>query len=254
MAPKFRNDISIGASFENRLGEEVIIESFSSCRSIFIRWAGGNVSKTSSHQLRHGSFKNPTSPSVYGIGFLGDGPYRPKGAEGVTREYSAWSGMLQRSYDEKIHERHPTYKDVEVCESWHNFQVFAEWYTRQLPSNFSATWHLDKDLKRSKIYSPETCVLIPGEINTCLVKGGARRGELPIGVSYRTEMRKYRARCHDGLGAAKNLGHYDTPEEAFFAYKTFKEGWLKSLAEKYKDSLTGAAYEAILNYRVMITD
>jgi hypothetical protein len=53
---------------------------------------------------------------------------------------------------------------------------------------------LDKDIlyKGNKIYSPDTCVFVPQEINALFVKNDANRGDLPIGVFYTlTKTNKY---------------------------------------------------------------
>lgn len=254
MPPKFKSDIFIGAEFVNRLGEKVHIVEMPQNKKVKIEWQGGYQTLTRTHQLRQGSFKNPFTPSVYGVGYLGIGDYEPSNEGGRTVQYDAWASMLQRCYDVKVHEQFPTYAGVTVCEEWKCFQTFAEWYTENMPKTSVDIWHLDKDLKRSKRYSPNTCVIVPQEINVALVKGQARRNGLPIGVSYEICKGKYRARCQNGTGKAVHLGYFQTPENAFIAYKIFKENWLKSLAEKYKKDLTKEAYQAILSYVVLIDD
>ena len=52
----------------------------------------------------------------------------------------------------------------------------------------------------------------------------------------------------------KHIGCFDTQEEAFRAYKTFKEALIKEVANEYKDKLDPRAYQALLNYTVEITD
>lgn len=55
-------------------------------------------------------------------------------------------------------------------------------------------------------------------------------------------------------GATKYLGTFKTPEQAFQAYKHAKENHIKLLAEKYRGQIDPRAYEALLNYKVEITD
>ena len=50
------------------------------------------------------------------------------------------------------------------------------------------------------------------------------------------------------------VGTYDTPEEAFYAYKPVKEAHIKSLAEKWKDQIDPRVYEALMNWTIEITD
>jgi len=50
------------------------------------------------------------------------------------------------------------------------------------------------------------------------------------------------------------LGLFDTPKEAFQAYKTAKEKYIKEVADKWKDQITEQAYQAMYRYKVEITD
>ena len=44
------------------------------------------------------------------------------------------------------------------------------------------------------------------------------------------------------------------PEEAFRAYKQFKEDYIKQVADEYKDKIPQKLYDAMYNYKVDITD
>lgn len=57
-------------------------------------------------------------------------------------------------------------------------------------------------------------------------------------------------------GRKISIGTFDTPEEAFSAYKAKKTNKVKELAEKYykEGKITERVYNALLNYRVEITD
>lgn len=52
------------------------------------------------------------------------------------------------------------------------------------------------------------------------------------------------------------LGNYETPEEAFVAYKIYKEDLIKKIAEiEYsKNNITLKCYNSMMNYVVEITD
>ena len=52
----------------------------------------------------------------------------------------------------------------------------------------------------------------------------------------------------------RHLGSFDTPEEAFQAYKVAKESHIKEIADKWKDKIEPRVYEAMYNYKVEITD
>ena len=50
----------------------------------------------------------------------------------------------------------------------------------------------------------------------------------------------------------QNLGRFDTPEEAFQAYKQVKESYIKEVAEKWKGDIDPRVYEALMNWTVEI--
>ena len=50
------------------------------------------------------------------------------------------------------------------------------------------------------------------------------------------------------------LGSYDTPVEAFYAYKYFKECAIKYTADTYIDYIPTKLYNALYNYEIEITD
>ena len=55
-------------------------------------------------------------------------------------------------------------------------------------------------------------------------------------------------------GKSEYLGRFNTEIEAFDAYKTAKENYLKEQANKYKPQIDLRAYNALMNYEVNIND
>ena len=161
--------------------------------------------------------------------------------------------MIQRAYSEKHRGRFTTYKDVEVCEDWLNFQNYATWcYSQKFFKNKDENgrvYHLDKDLlfKGNKVYSPETCCFVPQEINSLIQN--ANLGKQPLGVYFRESRGMYEATVRCG-GEKVALGSYKTLEEAFNVYKKAKESYIKEVAEKWKGKIDDRAYEALMNYEV----
>ena len=103
---------------------------------------------------------------------------------------------------------------------------------------------LIKDLliKSNKLYSENTCILLPKEVNLALSVKKSQRGQYLIGV--RKSDKKFLARCCTGTGE-RRLGAYDTEIEAFNAYKQAKENYLKQLAEKWKDQIDERSFNEL---------
>ena len=51
-----------------------------------------------------------------------------------------------------------------------------------------------------------------------------------------------------------HIGNYHTEEEAFCAYKKFKEEYIKCVANEYKDLIPNKLYKAMMEYEVEIND
>jgi hypothetical protein len=163
---------------------------------------------------------------------------------------------MNRCYNEKYQEKRPTYLGCTVDSYFHNFQNFAKWYDENYYEIEGQRMELDKDIliKGNKIYSPETCVFVPQFINSLFVKSDTKRGGLPLGVHFDKQTKKYRASCNNGKGKQVPLGRFNSPEDAFQSYKKFKEDVIKKVAEEYKDNIPNVLYEAMINYKVEITD
>lgn len=200
-----------------------------------------------------GKIKCPYELRVFGVACVGDGDYKTKINGKHTKYYRSWRAMIQRCYDPKFHNKEPTYTGCTVHDSWLNFQVFAEWADKNYYKIEEEQICLDKDIlcKGNKIYSPDTCIFVPKRINLLFTKSDGVRGDLPIGVYY--HRKKYNSHCNIN-GKRKDLGSYDTPEEAFQVYKNFKEQYIKEVAEEYKSKIPSKLYEAMLKYEVEIDD
>ena len=177
----------------------------------------------------------------------------------ILKEYDLWRSLIARC-SQKIWDKHPTYKGTHFSDNFSNYSFFYEWCQTQAgfcnKDEKGRYWHLDKDLliKGNKLYSEDTCVFVPPELNKLLTKRDNQRGDFPVGVSWDKSTKKFQANCNKGGGKQQYLGLFSTPQEAFQAYKEHKEAYIKSLAEKYKDQLDPRAYEALLNYQVEVTD
>lgn len=216
--------------------------------------------KTNWGEFNKGKIRNPYFKKIFGVGMTGIKYPVTKDGEN-TKEYVTWYHVLNRCYDSISKEKYPTYKDVTCCKEWLLYENFYEWLHEQ--ENFEKWINLnrsaiDKDIliKGNKIYSPDTCCLVPYHVNGLFCKSNATRGELPIGVRL-TKNKYYTAECCVNNNSHRIfLGNYDTPEEAFQSYKIYKENLIKQIAqEEYnKGTITKRCYEAMMNYQVEITD
>ena len=217
--------------------------------------------KTQYCNFDKGSVKNPYYPVVYGVGIAGNKYKTVDENSKSIKEYTIWYHILQRCFDKKYLERHPVYRNVDICEEWLYFPNFYEWLHSQ--SNFEKwyngkRWAIEKDIlvKGNKIYSPETCCLVPQNVNCLFLKREAERGKYPIGVHRSKD--GFVARCRNPfINKNEDLGNYSTPENAFYlGYKPYKEDIIKQVAQVEFDSgnITEECYRAMMNYQVEITD
>ena len=170
------------------------------------------------------------------------------------KEYQLWAGMIRRAYDKNLHERLPTYTDCLVANEFRRFSSFNEWCQNQIGFGLD-DWQLDKDIldKGNREYHPDKCVFLPREINSFLRTRKKSRGLLPIGVTTLSRSSGYMALLNNKKEKIY-LGTFPTPELAFQAYKAAKEQAIKNMANKWKDKIDPRAYDALMNYRVEITD
>ncbi|UZZ63964.1 hypothetical protein A71_158 [Escherichia phage A7_1] len=146
---------------------------------------------------------------VYGKG-INDAGYNVRPDEKMCPFYMRWMSMLQRCYDQGALSRDPSYEGTTVCEEWLRFSNFKAWMQTK-------DWKgkcLDKDLKGGKVYSPETCLFISGDLNRYWTK---RKG-----ISWEEDRQKWRVKINK-----KHIGRYRTKEEARAVYEACK---LKGLA------------------------
>lgn len=158
-----------------------------------------------------------------------------------TQIHSAWSNMKGRCRKHtKHHTIHPTYNECSIVPEWEDFQVFADWYSSQVGfesrGDDGRVFQLDKDvlLVGNKLYGPDTCVLIPSQLNCFFIDCGGQRGEFPLGVSYHKTAGKYRSYIRED-GKYVHLGLFHTAAAAEESYLYAKNNllikWIARLEE-----------------------
>jgi len=182
--------------------------------------------KSTYREFTNGSIKNPYHPTIYGVGMRGNKyPARPNGK--VCREYYTWRNMLYKCYDDEYKEKYQTHFNAVCCEEWLCFENFYEWIHKQSNAeNFlkGNNWILNRNIivKDNDIYSPETCCLVPQNVNRLFME--------------------------------QDLNIEDSSEAVLQKYKEYREKQIKRVAEQeYANSnISKQCYEAMMNYEVIL--
>ena len=256
---KYLNDVNykdcVGVVCKSNLSGDFKIVKYNDKTNVQIQFLKTGYERVARlHNIRKGEVKDPYLESVFGVGVLGAKyPTRVNGI--LTKEYILWCNMLERCYNDTFKKKNPTYQYCQVGDNFKYHEYFYEWCNQQIGFS-NKDWHLDKDLliKGNKVYSESTCVFLPSEINSLLVKSDKIRGEHLIGVYYHKRDKAFMAQVSKNKGGSEYLGSFNTELEAFKAYKQAKEAFVKEQANKWKDKIDPKAYEALMKYTVEITD
>jgi len=172
----------------------------------------------------------------------------------LIREYQLWKGVLERCFTDGFKQSRPTYEGVTCSKEWLSMTTFIEDVSQMRGFGLDG-WALDKDIlqKGNKLYSKDTCCFVPAEVNSLLTKSDNSRGEWPVGVDFHKVSGKFRAGLRIN-GKTKHLGLFNTPEQAFQAYKLAKEAYIKVVAQQWQHLLDEKVFQALLDYEVNIND
>ena len=237
----------------NNYGDFIVLE-YNAANDVKIKFLEtGFVDTVFVAQIRTGRVRDYMTPLILGKGIVGA---KLSKEDRKHKAYKNWVRILKRCYDENQRHKHPTYLGCTVSELFLTYTNFRAWYVKQKNWD-NPDFVLDKDLlcgKGGKIYSEDTCVFIPKEINSLLTTTKASRGNLPIGVCKPHKGKTGFRACICKNGKDYEIGAFNTELEAFNAYKASREDYLKEKADKWKDFLDVKAYNALMNYQVEITD
>lgn len=196
----------------------------------------------------------------------------------VISGYDSEAFLLRSIIDRCCKNR--TYADVCWSEKFSDIDYFRVWCNNQIGyKNRDAAnivWHIEKDLLSeydSRIYSENTCVFLPQEINLTIGRRGSSVDNgLPTGVAFRNKPHtfcspskkvvekyilsgqvesgdaKHYSACINIRGVSHHLGEFYTKECAGEAYRYAKRTYLTEVAEKWKDEIDPRAYQALLNF------
>lgn len=242
-------------------GEECEIVEYKKYDDITIKFLKtGELIKSTYNNFKKGEIKSHFVPTVYGVGVVGlEKIVDEEGKQ--LKPYDSWHDMLIRCYDKKLQDKNPTYKDCKVCDEWLYYPNFKKWFKENYYKIDNQRMALDKDIliKGNKMYSPETCIFVPQNINVLFTNRRLDRGNLPIGVAWHKASGKYQANCkildiNTKKYKHKHLGLYNTIEKAFDSYKIAKEDNIKNVADYYKDRIPEKLYNAMYMYEIHIDD
>lgn len=141
--------------------------------------------------------------------------------------YNMWIGMKERCLNKNFCDyKNYGKKNITICPEWLDFTNFYNWYIKNL-SYKKEKLSLDKDILcnikhlKEKIYSPETCLLIPIELNCWLANDNINTGVLKRNNKFVAKI------------CGKHLGTFSSFKEAKQIYAKEKyEDW-KVLLDKY---------------------
>lgn len=141
-----------------------------------------------------------------------------------------------------------SYRDARICEEWFDYNNFKNWFLQNAYASKQFKLELDKDLfgNGDKLYSPETCCLLPKSLNILLASCKSRNQYLP-GVS-KTKNGKYKISIERNITRVRKV--FDTESEAFEEYKKLKKENIAIATEAYKFLLPERIYKALLEFEV----
>ena len=251
---KYKAENVVGKTYmSNSFGEFTILD-YKDSRNVVIEFTNTKfVTTAKMSNVIKGAVKDKNAPTVLGVGIVGE-KYKTWIDGKALKQYVIWKGVLERCFDKRFHKKQPTYADCTISEKFLYYEQFYEWCANQEGSDRD-DFFLDKDLllKGNKIYSENTCVFVPKEVNNFLTLRINHRGLYPLGVSKKAGRCEFYSQISID-NELKSLGKFETPEQAFYAYKQAKEQQARGLAEKWKGSIDVRAYNALLNYTVDIED
>lgn len=216
----------VGLRFQNKAGRWCEIIEVKGWSDVVVRFDDtGTIKSFQADSLKRGTFFDPYYKTYWGFGYIGEGKYTGKSHKSA---FNTWMHMVERCYDTES-KYYPLYGGVgvKVSQEWSNFQVFAEWFEKHKVVG----WHMDKDFiePSSKLYSEDTCVFLPPEVNSLFT--GYHFGLKEMGVGL-TKSGSWYSACTIN-GKQKYLGVSKTWLEAKTKYLVEKRKIVDKLLSKY---------------------
>lgn len=228
----------------------MVVVNYKNSRDMVVEFQDKHKSKVKCQKstFEKGTVSNPFHPTVYGVGYLGNLPELNVSLR-TFHPYNVWRLMLRRCYDTES-KLYKTYRNCFVCKEWLCFSNFLKWHNENYYEIDDIQMQLDKDIlsNRNKMYSPNTCIYVPADINE-MFKIQQKERNYPQGVFYH---KKDKVFVYYSYKYKKTVGNYKTEKEAHFNYLKDKQEKILERAEFYKDNIPNNLYQALKNYKVVI--
>ena len=219
----------------DRIGEETLnnqgclmrIVEYNNSKDIVVEFQDEYKARINSRypEFKSGGIRNPYHPVICGVGMIGM-KYGAAINKKTTKEYYTWKNMLYRCYNEEYKKRYNTRQDLVCCEEWLCFENFYDWiHSQSNCKNFleGNNWILSVDVidKNNNIFSPQTCYLIPQNINALFFTD-------------------------------KRLNAWNVNELVLQRYKEYRKSHIKRIAKEEfeKNNITEQCYMAMMDYKV----
>lgn len=129
-----------------------------------------------------------------------------------------WNNMFYRV------EHSAKYSTVHICTEWYMFSNFYNWFV----INYIENWHLDKDIKSGTLYSPDTCIFVPPEVNLLFRRRKNSTGYYGVFKAGK----KFQVLITQN-GKTHQYGTFNTESEAHDEAMKVRKARLKELSQKY---------------------
>lgn len=219
-------DMELGRKHRTNSCGKVIVVNYYNRDKVLVRFEdSGKEIYTNSTALRSGFVRDPSKIKYVCKGIGANDMDNPD-----HYIYTKWRSMLHRCYVGTK----SCYENVEVCDEWKKLSNFHAWMKNQDYEGLV----LDKDLKSGdkKIYSPETCMFIPDNINSLITDKAS--GEHKRGVYYNKDKGLFQAQVVNPLSKkTEYLGRYLDEDSAHTAYRKRKYAICREICDNLEDKV-----------------
>lgn len=246
----------IGEESINNQGEPMKIIEYIDCDNITVMFKESKtIVKSTYAHFKNGEIKDKNFKNIIKKERTCIGNTTTKDKNGNTKKsYNVWKGIIDRCCDEKFQKEHQSYQGCSICDEWLCYENFEKWYNENYYEIDGEMMCVDKDIlyKNNKIYSPDTCIIVPTRINSMFKHRRKNKSIYPIGVGYAADKKLFTATAK--CGDVRKTTYHKTSEEAFYSHKEMKEKMIKQIADEYKDKIPSILYDAMYRYEMEITD